>query len=119
MSCVVVDVILLFPHYTASFARSTSAKLPVDSDTVKKVHDNSEKEWRFNRFFLVYEYDNRPFLFPPLNILFYFVYILMLIIQRFCNKKESTSDNKKDTSDNKEDTSFSEFSLCLNSEHNL
>ncbi|XP_052709281.1 transient receptor potential cation channel subfamily M member-like 2 isoform X1 [Crassostrea angulata] len=43
------------------------------SDTVKKVHENSEKEWRFHRFSLVYEYYNRPFLFPPLNILDYFV----------------------------------------------
>uniref|UniRef100_K1RG60 Transient receptor potential cation channel subfamily M member 3 n=1 Tax=Magallana gigas TaxID=29159 RepID=K1RG60_MAGGI len=64
------------------------------SDTVKKVHENSEKEWRFHRFSLVYEYYNRPFLFPPLNILDYFV----KIIQWCCNNNESTSDNKKDTS---------------------
>uniref|UniRef100_A0A8W8JN38 Ion transport domain-containing protein n=1 Tax=Magallana gigas TaxID=29159 RepID=A0A8W8JN38_MAGGI len=53
------------------------------SDTVKKVHDNSEMEWKFHRFFLVYEYYNKPFLFQPLNIL---VYIFWPLRRHFCKK---------------------------------
>lgn len=39
------------------------------SDTFQKVQDNSEKVWRYHRFSLVYEYYERPALFPPFIIL--------------------------------------------------
>lgn len=69
------------------------------SDTVKKVDDNSEKEWRFHRFSLVYEYYNKPFLFQPLNIL---VYIFWPFRRHCCNNKEDSFRKKLSEEEHKE-----------------
>lgn len=59
--------------------------LPFDSDTFQKVQDNSEKVWRFHRFSLVYEYYERPALFPPLIILNHMYRAIRWLIVR-CSK---------------------------------
>ena len=59
------------------------------SDTFQKVQDNSEKVWRFHRFSLVYEYYERPALFPPLillNHIYRAVRWLVVRCSKCCNK---------------------------------
>ncbi|XP_078316710.1 transient receptor potential cation channel subfamily M member-like 2 isoform X4 [Crassostrea virginica] len=68
------------------------------SDTFQKVQDNSEKVWRFHRFSLVYEYYERPALFPPLillNHIYRAVRWLVVRCSKCCNKGIQTRNSFK------------------------
>lgn len=88
----------------------SSCFLPFDSDTFQKVQDNSEKVWRFHRFSLVYEYYERPALFPPLIILNHMYRAIRWLIVR-CSKCCNDGIHTRN--------SFSKSWLCLKAKHDL
>ncbi|XP_061196286.1 transient receptor potential cation channel subfamily M member-like 2 [Saccostrea echinata] len=66
------------------------------SDTFQKVQDNSEKVWRYHRYSLVYEFYERPALFPPLIILNHLFRAIRWLINRCssrCCKNEIRTRN--------------------------
>ncbi|KAK3605982.1 hypothetical protein CHS0354_019661 [Potamilus streckersoni] len=57
--------------------------IAIFSYTIQMVQDNSDMHWYFQRYSLIQEYYNRPFLAPPL-ILIVHVFQLMRVIVRKC-----------------------------------
>nr|XP_022319514.1 transient receptor potential cation channel subfamily M member 5-like [Crassostrea virginica] len=68
------------------------------SGTIQKVQDNREKLFQFHRFYLVYEYDERPALFPPLillNHIYWAVRWLVVKYSKCCNNDIHTRNSFK------------------------
>ncbi|XP_069123673.1 transient receptor potential cation channel subfamily M member-like 2 isoform X2 [Argopecten irradians] len=64
------------------------------SDTFQKVQDNSLKVWRFYKFSLVYEYYERPSIFPPFIIINHVFRGGRWLMHKFCRKLNYHDDFK-------------------------
>ncbi|XP_033755589.1 transient receptor potential cation channel subfamily M member-like 2 isoform X2 [Pecten maximus] len=64
------------------------------SDTFQKVQDNSLKVWRFYKFSLVYEYYERPSIFPPFIIINHAFRGGRWLMHKFCRKLNYHDDFK-------------------------
>ncbi|XP_052805159.1 transient receptor potential cation channel subfamily M member-like 2 isoform X2 [Mya arenaria] len=56
------------------------------SNTFRKVQDNTDKHWHFQRYSLINEYYNRPVLFPPLILLAHIYLLFGFICESCCCK---------------------------------
>ena len=62
-----------------------------NSYTFQMVQDNTDTHWYFQRFNLIHEYYERPWL-PPPFIIFIHIYMLFMWCKRHCNHRPLSSD---------------------------
>lgn len=64
------------------------------SNTFQRVQDNADEIWKYQRYWLVYEYVDTPLFPPPLNCLSYIVNILRYNVLKLIHWKFDSTSNK-------------------------
>lgn len=64
------------------------------SNTFQRVQDNADEIWKYQRYWLVYEYVNTPLFPPPLNTLSYVINIIRYYVLKLIHWKCGSSNNQ-------------------------
>jgi len=64
----------------------------VSSNVFLRTYTQSKQLWKFRRYILVIEYENRPMLPPPLIVLSH-AYLIIKYFRRKCTQKKHFRDN--------------------------
>ena len=71
----------IYPSYSHHFALH-----PLLSNTYEKVQANANQIWKYNRYHLVMEYEQRPVLVPPFIIVNHMIYAIMFLYRCLRNR---------------------------------
>lgn len=64
------------------------------SFTFESVQTQTDLVWRYERYSLVYDYFDRPPLFPPLIIVMHFIELIKLLLRHLPKKKSQNFNTK-------------------------
>jgi hypothetical protein len=56
------------------------------SNIYDTIEEKSDKIWKYQRYFLVFEFVHKPIILPPFNILYYFGFMIAKLINIIKNK---------------------------------
>ena len=83
---------------------SMTNKIPIFSlfsNTYNQVQKKADMNWKFRRYSLINEYENRPILPPPLTALYLFYWLLQRLRHCFCCIDSRDRQKSKETRSSK------------------
>jgi len=64
------------------------------SEKIERIQSQSNEYWRYQRFWLISEYEQKTMFPPPLNMLCYFIMIIKYVLRHFAFCEEIRDENE-------------------------